>query len=68
MDFESEFQRVVDADPFLPFDIVVTSGDRFHIADKDQLSIGANFVMIFLPKKDVYFFRKNQMVAVLVYG
>ena len=57
MDFEGEFQRVMDADPFVPFDIVV-----------DQLSIGTNVVMIFLPKKDVYFFRKNQMVAVFVYG
>jgi len=54
-----------DRDPFVPFQIVLTSGDRYLIES------GANLVELNTeffyasPKKDGFvFFRKNQIVAV----
>lgn len=66
LDFEEELRKYAEADPFTPFDIVVTSGDRYRITSQVQLAIGGNTVIAFLPKSGTQFFRKNQIVAVHV--
>lgn len=67
IDFEEELRRYHRADPFNPFDIVVTSGDRYEITQYDQLAFGGNTVVVVLPKTGIRFFRKNQIVAVHVH-
>jgi hypothetical protein len=61
--FDEELQRCCRADPFLPFDIVLTSGDRYEITHWQQLAFGENMIVVALPRTGIRFFRKNQIVA-----
>jgi hypothetical protein len=47
LDFETEFQAVLYAEPFAAFTIVVAGGDRFLITDSGNVSTGADVVTIF---------------------
>jgi hypothetical protein len=67
INFDDELKRYLRADPFVPFDIVVTSGDRYEVAEKEQVAMGGNTVVVVLPKTGIRFFRKNQIVAVHVH-
>ena len=67
INFEDELKRYGKAEPFKPFDIVVTSGDRYPITNPWQLAIGGNNVVVALPKTGIQFFRKSQIVAVHVH-
>ena len=67
IDFEEEIRRYWRAEPFVPFDIVVTSGDRYEIKDPGQVAWGGNTVVVVMPKTGIRFFRKNQIVAVHVH-
>ncbi len=65
--FEEEIRKLWKRDPFVPFEIVVTSGDRYEINDPIQLAMGGNMVVVVPAKKGLQFFRKNQIVAVEVH-
>jgi len=67
INFEDELRKYARAEPFTPFDIVVTSGDRYEITNPLQLAIGGNTVVVVLPRTGIQFFRKNQIVAVHVH-
>jgi len=64
IDFEDELRRYWRKDPFVPFDIVVTSGDRYGITDPGQIAFGTNAIIIALRKTGIQMIRKNQIVAV----
>jgi hypothetical protein len=66
MDFEDELRRLWKADPFIPFEIVVTSGDRYQIGESLHLVISRNMITVMSPGGGTRFFRKNQLVAVHV--
>jgi hypothetical protein len=55
----------VSRDPFEPFTLVVSSGDRFEINDDVQVSVGMMTVQIFSRPAAVTVLRKNQMVALI---
>jgi hypothetical protein len=57
--FEGEIIKLLDADPFVPFSIIVTSGDRFEVADPHAVAVGANVVVVVEPREGISFFRKN---------
>lgn len=65
--FEEELRRYSRRDPFIPFDIVVASGDRYEVTSSLQIAISENTVVVALPKAGIQFFRKNQIVAVHVH-
>ena len=67
INFEDELRRYGEAQPFVPFDIIVTIGDRYPITDRWQLAMGGNTVVVALPRTGIRFFRKNQIVAVHVH-
>jgi hypothetical protein len=67
LNFEEELIKYADAKPFVPFDIVVTSGDRYTINSRWQLAFGGNTIVVVLPRTGIQFFRKNQIVAVHVH-
>jgi hypothetical protein len=67
INFEDEFRRYARAEPFVPFDIVVTSGDRYEVTNSDQVAFTGNAVVVALPKHGIRFFRKSQIVAVHVH-
>lgn len=62
INFNDEIRRLVDREPFAPFTIILTSGDRYDIADPHLIAVGENVVSI--VGRGVIFFRKNQIVAV----
>jgi hypothetical protein len=54
----------LDQDPFQPFSISVTSGDRYQISDPGSISGGRSTVIYTHPRRGRSFFRKSQIVAV----
>jgi len=67
IDFEEELRRYWRRDPFLPFDIVTTSADRYHITDPGQIAFGSNAIIVALRSTGIQMVRKNQIVAVHVH-
>lgn len=65
--FEDELKKALDRDPFVPFTIVLTSGDRYEVIDPFTVAIGGSTVVVLPPKSTHVFFRKNQIVAVEVH-
>ena len=65
--FEEELEKLLDREPFTPFTITVTSGDRFEITRDKHVAIGGNMIVVFAAKRGMSFFRKNQIVAVDVH-
>ena len=64
--FDSELNDLLDRDPFVPFTIVVASGDRYKVTGPRQVAMGENVIVIVPPKSTHVFFRKNQIVGVEV--
>jgi hypothetical protein len=67
IDFEEELRRYWRKDPFIPFDIVTTSGDRYHIPDPGLIAFGSNVIIIALRSTGIQLVRKNQIAAVHVH-
>jgi hypothetical protein len=52
-------------DPFIQFQIVMTSGDRYLIENPDLLAIGKSELAFYFPRSNrVAFLRMNQIAAV----
>jgi hypothetical protein len=52
-------------EPFLPFTIVMTSGDRYIIEDPDAMAIGSSQIFYYLPRSSKFLLlRSNQITAV----
>lgn len=67
LNFEDELRRCCRAEPFIPFDIILTSGDRYEITSWEQMAFGENMIVVAQPRTGIRFFRKNQIVAVHVH-
>lgn len=67
IDFEEELRRYWRREPFIPLDIVTTSGDRYHITDPGQIAFGSNTIIVALRSTGIQLVRKNQIVAVHVH-
>jgi hypothetical protein len=65
LNFEDELNVLVNRVPFLPFEIVVSSGDRFKIADDTVVALGTNTVTLYLRGVGTIVLRKNQLVALV---
>ena len=50
LNFEDELTRAVEADPFIPFTVVMCSGDRYEVTSPRQIAFGSDVVFIFRPK------------------
>jgi len=51
--------------PFLPFQIMLTSGEWLEVGQPTQLAVGENVVHLMFPKSDRYFaFNVNQIAVV----
>jgi hypothetical protein len=67
IDFEEELRRYWRKDPFIPFDIVTTSGDRYHISDPGLIAFGSNVIIVALRSTGIQLVRKNQIAAIHVH-
>lgn len=61
--FDDELRRYARADPFVPFDIITTSGMTYEITESLQVATVQNTVVVVLPRTGVTVIRKNQIVA-----
>jgi hypothetical protein len=56
---------LLDAQPFVPFTVIVASGDKYPVTSPHSLAIGeSSMSSIWLPKKGSAIFRKSQIVGV----
>ena len=66
INFEDEVRRLLDAEPFHDFTIILTSGDRLEVTDPHAVAIGTTTMAVFPPRSASHWIRKNQIVAVAV--
>jgi hypothetical protein len=62
--FDDELRKLARAVPFVPFDIITTSGARYEVTDTMEIAVGYSTVVLVLPKIGVQMIRKNQIVAI----
>ena len=61
--FEDEMGEWLRRRPFLPFTILVSSGDRIEISEGTQVAVGANVVEVVHPRAGVTVLRRNQLIG-----
>jgi hypothetical protein len=66
MNVEDEIRRNLKHDPFRPFFIRLTSGERIEVNDRHQMAIirDNNTVAVLSPRPGGIFIRKNEILAV----
>jgi hypothetical protein len=58
-------QALQRRDPFDPFRIVISSGDKYLVENPHNLAIGESLLSYFYPHSDRFvFIRINQLVAI----
>ena len=61
-----EIQRLAEAEPFVPFAIVMASGGRYEIGEADDLAFGRNVISLFVRRGPTCLLRPNQISEVIV--
>ena len=59
-----EIEKALDRQPFQPFAIVATSGDRYEVTGRHQMAVGKSVVIIIPPDSTSIYLRTSQVVAV----
>jgi hypothetical protein len=62
-----EIGRYAQAQPFIPFSIVLTSGDRYPITGPLQLAVGKSIVIVVPEGERHSVLRQNQIAAIDVH-
>ena len=63
--FEDGIRELKHKEPFQPFNIVMTSGDRCRVDDPDMLIVGPVEIIYVMPRSGkTYRLRKSQVVAI----
>jgi hypothetical protein len=63
-----EIGRYVQAHPFIPFSIVLTSGDRYEITAPLQVAVGKSIVIVVPEGERHSVLRQNQIAAIDVHA
>jgi hypothetical protein len=63
IEFEEELRKYGRAEPFVPFEIILTSGDRILVNNSDHLAFTGNSIILAEPRLGIRMFRKNQIVG-----
>lgn len=50
LNFEEELSRLRNANPFVPFTVVMASGDRYEVNDPNIIAFGNDMLFIFRSK------------------
>ncbi len=64
LSFDDEIVKLLDADPFVPFVIIVSSGDRYEITDHHRVAVGGSVICVIQPREGLCVLRKFDVVAV----
>jgi hypothetical protein len=55
-------KELLDRDPFVPFTITLTSGERFQIRNPHLVALGETMISLFYPRSDWFaILRANQI-------
>jgi hypothetical protein len=66
IDFTDELRRVLLAEPFHPFVIVMTSGARYEVTDRLQCATGRTTFTYYPPKSGHFSFPLRQISSIEV--
>jgi hypothetical protein len=66
VDFTDELRRVLLAEPFHPFVIVMTSGARYEVTDRLQCAVGRTTFTYYPPKSGHFCFSLRQISLIEV--
>jgi hypothetical protein len=66
INLKDEIVRLLDREPFVPFVVVLTSGDCYEVTDPHSLALGQNVLIIVPPRSAHVFMRWNQVSSVEV--
>ena len=50
IDIRTEIVKLLEQEPFVPFTIVMASGDKYHVADAHAAAIGQVAVIVVPPR------------------
>ena len=64
--FDDEVQKLIHAEPFEPFDLILISGDRFTVTNPGFFVFGDSTVYLVQQKKGLALFRKSDLTGVEV--
>jgi hypothetical protein len=67
INFGDELRRYGESIPFVPFDIVTSSGERYEVQERLQFALGNTAVVLVLPRTGVQIIRKNQITALHIH-
>ncbi len=59
-----EIERLLDAEPFAPFVLVMVSGDRYEVTGPRQLAIGKSVLGLFPPTQAHHILRLTQISSI----
>jgi hypothetical protein len=59
-----EIKRMLERQPFRPFVIILTSGDRYEVTGLHQLAIGESVAILLPPNSTSIYMRTNQIAAI----
>jgi hypothetical protein len=63
--FEDGLRELKHKEPFQPFKIVMSSGDKYLVEDPDMLIVGPVEIIYVVPRSgETYRLRKTQVVAI----
>ena len=62
--FEDEVQKLIHADPFIPFSLILSSGDRFDVTDTGFFVFGDSAFILVQRKSGMAILRKSQVIGV----
>ncbi len=66
INLKDEIVRLLDREPFVPFVVVMASGDRYEVTDPHAVALGQNVLIIVPPRSTHVFMRWNQVSSVEV--
>jgi hypothetical protein len=63
LNIRDEIKRARKREPFIPFKLVMTSGDRYEVKDPDSIAIGESIIVILPPRSVSVHLRMNQVIT-----
>ena len=67
VNIKDEILKYMDAEPFHPFTIVMTSGDRYEVTEPHQIAVGQSVIVV-LPRGSTHsLLRQNQISSIDVH-
>jgi hypothetical protein len=61
-----ELIKLLDGDPFVPFHIVMSSGDRYMVTDPHSVAVGRDVIIVLPPRGVSCTLRFNHVNALTI--